>query len=88
MTERPGVHLQVAPFSSGGLPAAGGPFSILRFAEPALPDLVYLEQLTSALYIDKPQQVERYAVVMDRLCAQVLGAEDSRALLARRRAHL
>lgn len=82
---RPGVHLQVASFASGGHPAAGGPFSILRFAEPTLPDLVYLEQLTSALYLDKREQVERYAAVMDRLCAGVLDPEDSRALLVRRR---
>ncbi len=87
-TARPGVRLQVASFASGGHPAAGGPFSILRFAEPTLPDLVYLEQLTSALYIDKRGQVERYTAVMDRLCAGVLNPADSRDLLARRRDEL
>jgi transcriptional regulator with XRE-family HTH domain len=71
MNEQPNISLQVAPFSYGGHPAAGGPFAILRFAEPDLPDIVYLEQLTSALYLDKRTDVEHYAAVMDRLCAQV-----------------
>ena len=71
MNELPQISLQVAPFSYGGHAAAGGPFAILRFAEPDLPDIVYLEQLTSALYLDKRADVEHYAAVMDRLCAQV-----------------
>ncbi|HEX2314037.1 MAG TPA: helix-turn-helix transcriptional regulator [Thermomonospora sp.] len=65
---RPGVTLQVVPFERGGHAAAGGAFSILRFAEPELPDIVYLEQLTSALYVDKPSDVYRYLAVMERLC--------------------
>jgi transcriptional regulator with XRE-family HTH domain len=71
MNEQPNISLQVAPFSYGGHAAAGGPFAILRFADPGLPDVVYLEQLTSALYLDKRADVEHYAAVMDRLCAQV-----------------
>jgi transcriptional regulator with XRE-family HTH domain len=71
MNELPQISLQVAPFSYGGHAAAGGPFAILRFSEPDLPDIVYLEQLTSALYLDKRSDVEHYAAVMDRLCAQV-----------------
>jgi transcriptional regulator with XRE-family HTH domain len=67
----PNVSLQIAPLRYGGHAAAGGPFTILRFAEPDLPDIVYLEQLTSALYLDKRADVEHYAMVMDRLCAQV-----------------
>ncbi|MEJ3654656.1 helix-turn-helix transcriptional regulator [Actinomycetes bacterium KLBMP 9759] len=71
MNDLPNVSLQIAPFSYGGHAAAGGPFTILRFAEPDLPDIVYLEQLTSALYLDKRPDVEHYAAVMDRLSAQV-----------------
>ena len=71
MNELPNVSVQIAPLSFGGHAAAGGPFSILRFAEPDLPDIVYLEQLTSALYLDKRVDVDHYAMVMDRLCAQV-----------------
>lgn len=71
----PHVTLQMIPFRLGGHPAAGGPFTILRFAEPSLPDVVYLEQLTSALYLDKRRDVARYAAVMDRLRAQATSAD-------------
>jgi transcriptional regulator with XRE-family HTH domain len=67
----PNVSLQVAPLHHGGHAAAGGPFTILRFAEPDLPDIVYLEQLTSALYLDRRSDVEHYASVMDRLVSQI-----------------
>ncbi len=70
MAEYPNITLQVMPFYSGAHAAVGGPFTILRFSEPDLPDLVYLEQLTSALYLDKAEDVQHYLVVMDRLCIQ------------------
>ena len=68
MTELPNVTLQIVPFGAGGHAAAGGPFTILRFAEPGLSDVVYLEQLTSALYLDKPTDVDTYMRAMNNLC--------------------
>jgi transcriptional regulator with XRE-family HTH domain len=68
MSQRPNVTIQIVPFTIGGHAAAGGPFSILRFAEHDLPDVVYLEQLTSSLYLDKQEVVDNYLAVMDRLC--------------------
>ena len=60
---------------SGRRPRRGGrPFSILRFAEPDLPDVVYLEQLTSALYLDKRETVDHYMAVMERLCLEAAPA--------------
>jgi hypothetical protein len=70
MTDLPNITLQVMPFYSGAHVAVGGPFSILRFSEPDLPDIVYLEQLTSSLYLDKDEDIQHYLVVMDRLCVQ------------------
>jgi hypothetical protein len=70
VTALPNVTLQVLPFDHGGHAAAGGAFSILRFAEPDLPDVVYLEQLTSALYLDKREELDRYLAVMERLCLE------------------
>jgi transcriptional regulator with XRE-family HTH domain len=69
-TELPNVTMQVIPFTAGGHAAAGGAFTILRFAEPALSDVVYLEQLSSALYLDKVHEVEGYMRVMNRLCVE------------------
>jgi len=68
LSERPNITIQVIPFQAGGHAAAGGPFSILRFAEDDLPDIVYLEQLTSALYLDKQETIDNYLMVMERLC--------------------
>ena len=60
----------MVPLQSGYHAAAAGSFSILRFAPPELPDVVYLEQLTSALYLDKPSEVDSYLEVMEQLCLQ------------------
>ncbi len=70
MTELPNVTLQIVPFDAGPHAAAGGPFTILRFPEPDLPDLVYLEQLNSAVYLDDPDDVLDYVTIMDTLCVQ------------------
>lgn len=83
MSELPNVTLQIAPFSLGGLAAAGGPITVLRFQEPDLPDIVYLEQLTSALYLDKRDDVDHYLAVMDRLSAQAESPRESLAILER-----
>ncbi|WP_309238193.1 helix-turn-helix domain-containing protein [Actinoplanes aureus] len=64
----PSVRLQIIPFHAGGHAAAGGPFAILRFPEPELPDVVYVEQLTSAIYLDKREDVDHYAMAMERVC--------------------
>jgi len=76
----PNVTLQVLPYSLSGY-AAESSFAMLRFAEPALPDLVYLEQLTGALYLDKRAEVETYTRVMDRLTIDALTPEQTRQFL-------
>ncbi|MGH3267555.1 MAG: helix-turn-helix domain-containing protein [Trebonia sp.] len=70
MCDHPAVTLQVLPFQVASHPALGGPFTILRFSEPDLRDVVYIEQLTSALYLDKPAEVDSYLEVMEQLCLQ------------------
>jgi Domain of unknown function (DUF5753) len=50
---------------------------ILRFSEPDLPDVVYLEQLTSALYLDKRETVDHYLAVIERLCVEALSTSSS-----------
>jgi transcriptional regulator with XRE-family HTH domain len=69
-TEEPGITVQVVPFDSGGHAAESGAFTIMRFPEAELPDIVYLEQLTSALYLDKREDVEKYSEVMDQLSVE------------------
>jgi len=69
-SQLPNVTVQVVPFTAGGHAAAGGAFSVLRFGEYDLPDVVYLEQLTSSLYLDKLEIVDSYLAVMERLCIE------------------
>jgi Domain of unknown function (DUF5753)/Helix-turn-helix domain len=69
-SRRRNVRIQIIPFVYGGHAAAGGPFSILRFPEPDLSDIVYVEQMTSALYLDKPEDVDQYSAMIEQLCLQ------------------
>jgi len=66
---------------AGAHSAMGGPFTILRFAEPDLADVVYIEQLTSALYLDKPVEVDSYLEVMEQLCLEARPAASTPGIL-------
>lgn len=70
MCDHPAVTLQMLPFAAGAHRAMGGPFTILRYAEPDLRDVVFIEQLTSALYLDKPTEVDSYLEVIEEVCLQ------------------
>ncbi|MDX6740008.1 helix-turn-helix transcriptional regulator [Actinocorallia sp. A-T 12471] len=83
LSTRPNVTIQVLPFNAGGHAGVSGAFSLLRFPEETLPDIVYLEQLTSALYLDKPADIDRYLQVMNRLALEAAQPEDSRDMLMR-----
>ena len=82
VTAMPQVTVQIMPFSHGGHAAAGGSFTILRFAEPDVPDVVYIEQLTSALYLDKREDVDHYLEVMNALSTEALTPAESTDFLA------
>ena len=64
--QQPWLSLQITPFPTVSH-AAPGSFCLLRFADPALPDMVYAEQLNSATYIDKRAEVEPYLLALERL---------------------
>jgi transcriptional regulator with XRE-family HTH domain len=66
----PSVTVQILPFNAGAHPAMVGGFSILRFAGRELPDVVYLEHLSNAMYLDKRDDVDQYLHVMDQICAR------------------
>lgn len=68
----PHVTLQVVPFARGGHAGASGSFSILRFADGDLPDVVFIEQLTSAVYLDQRPDVEHYLEIVDQLSGEAL----------------
>jgi len=75
------VAMQVIPFGAGAHPAMGRPFVILVFPERVDPDVVYLEDLTSTLYLEDVDEVDRYNVFFNHLRATALSFEDSAALI-------
>jgi hypothetical protein len=81
VSERPNVRLQVMPFSFGGHSGESGAFTVLSFPESDLSDVVYLEQLTSALYLDKREDVTQYEKAMKQLQDDSPGPDESRDLL-------
>ena len=74
---RPNITIQLLPYSVGAHAAEGGAFTLLRFAEADLPDVVYLEHLTGAQYIERPEDVEQYARAMDRISVDALHPDDT-----------
>lgn len=80
-SERPNVRLQVMPFGFGGHAGESGAFTILSFPESDLSDVVYLEQLTSALYLDKREDVAQYEQVLQELQGDSPSPAQSRDLL-------
>lgn len=70
IAERPNITVQVLPLQTGGDSTRS--FKMLRFAEPGLPEVVFVEQLTDALYLDKDKDVELYRKAMHRLGAKAL----------------
>lgn len=84
VTRQPTIMLQVVPYSMSGY-AAEGSFSILRFAEPDLPDVVYIEHISGALYLDSPEEIDQYSKVADRLAVHAETPDRSRQLLSKAR---
>ncbi|CAL9643069.1 hypothetical protein SUDANB95_06368 [Actinosynnema sp. ALI-1.44] len=81
------ITLQIVPFPLSGY-AAEGPFTMLRFGEPDLPDIVYLEHLSGALYLDKQEELELYSRRFDRLTVDAETPDRSRQMLMKFRAAL
>jgi transcriptional regulator with XRE-family HTH domain len=79
----PQVTVQIMPFLAGGHAAEGGPVTILRLPGGQLPDVVYLEQLATALYPEKPAEIERYWDVMNRLVVEAESPDETPTILHR-----
>jgi transcriptional regulator with XRE-family HTH domain len=84
MAARPTVTVQVLPLSAGAHPATTGEFTILAFPELIAPDVVYLENMTSDLYVEREGEVYRYGMAFDRLRELALTSEKSAQFIAER----
>jgi transcriptional regulator with XRE-family HTH domain len=81
VAKAPNVKLQVVPLAAGGYAAAGSPFTILRFPQDGMPDIVYIEQLAGALYLDKREDVECYFDAVNRLVIEAAPVWDTVQIL-------
>jgi transcriptional regulator with XRE-family HTH domain len=82
ISNRPGLTIQICPFRTGASYLVPSSFSILRFATDDLPDVVYVEQLTSALYLDKRVDVDRYLEAMDQISATSTTPDQTTEMIA------
>ncbi|WP_326811123.1 helix-turn-helix domain-containing protein [Streptomyces scopuliridis] len=80
--ELPNVTLQIAEFAAGHHPGTYSPFVLFRFAIPELPDMVIVEYLTGALYIDNTGEVAEHMEAMDRMVAHAESARRTKQILA------
>ncbi|GLW48542.1 transcriptional regulator [Streptomyces sp. NBRC 14336] len=85
-SERDRVTLQIAEFARGPHPGTYAPFTLFRFAEPELPDMVFTEYLTGALYLDSRTEVAAHLEVLDHMSTGAASADRTRKLLRDRRA--
>ncbi|WP_018681077.1 helix-turn-helix domain-containing protein [Actinokineospora enzanensis] len=79
----PNVTIQVVPFSAGAHAGMEAPFLILGFPEQADPDVVYVENSTTAVYLEQPADVRRYSLMFDHLRAAALPPDDTVDLVQR-----
>ncbi|HWM37179.1 MAG TPA: helix-turn-helix transcriptional regulator [Streptomyces sp.] len=80
-TAMPNVTVQVIPFTAGPHPAMFGPFQLFRFDIPELPDIVYTESLSGAVYHDERAETAVYLEALDRMGAQAAPATRTESLL-------
>ncbi|MGY0070925.1 helix-turn-helix domain-containing protein [Streptomyces sp. QTS137] len=80
-SERDRITLQVAEFADGPHPGTYAPFSLFRFAEPELPDMVFTEYLTGALYLDSRKEVSVHLEVLDHMTARAASTQHTQKLL-------
>ncbi|MER6165179.1 helix-turn-helix domain-containing protein [Streptomyces violaceorubidus] len=75
------VTLQVAEFEDGPHPGTYAPFTLFRFAEPELPDMVFTEYLTGALYLDSRTEVSAHLEVLDHMTARAASTQRTEKIL-------
>jgi Domain of unknown function (DUF5753) len=88
VSHQPHVTLQVMPFSVGAHPGMAGAFTILSFAEPADPEVIFVNCSSGSLFLEKPEELRQCALIFNHLRAAALSTGQSRDLIARIRTEL
>ncbi|MDJ0340783.1 helix-turn-helix transcriptional regulator [Streptomyces sp. H10-C2] len=82
VSEMPNVTLQIMPLDATPHPGGAGGFSLVGFPGP-MPDVVLLENLIGASYVEGIDEVQTFADAFERIVAAALPTDDSLALIAR-----
>jgi hypothetical protein len=80
-TQQPNIKVQITPFTAGGHAALTGAFTILRFPDEDMADVVYLEAITRALILDRPEEIDAYSETMELLCVEAQRPDQTADLL-------
>jgi len=80
---RPDLTLQILPLRAAAHVQSVSPFTMLEFADPVDPTVVYLEHLTGSLILEDVAEVRSYRALFDHLRAAALGPGPSADLIAR-----
>ncbi|MFJ4715094.1 helix-turn-helix domain-containing protein [Streptomyces sp. NPDC088785] len=81
-SQLPHVTVQVIPFEMGAHPGLNGQYAILEFPDAADSSVVYIEGVTSDLYLEKANDVQKYSVMYEHLRAQALNVDQSRQFIS------
>lgn len=84
-SDLPGISIQVLPFSVGAHPGLDSTFIVLE-VQPPVPTVVYVEGLVGSIYIERPQEVDRYRQIFERLTSISLDPDDSIDLIKKTKA--
>jgi transcriptional regulator with XRE-family HTH domain len=85
---QPHVTMQLVPFSLGAYAAMGNAFTVLSFPEPSDTDIAYVDYNTGSLFIEKPEELTRFALIFNHLRAAALPVGESRNAISRLRKEL
>ncbi|MFD7894162.1 helix-turn-helix transcriptional regulator [Streptomyces sp. MnatMP-M17] len=81
-SQLPHVTVQVLPFDMGAHPGISGHYAVLEFPDASDSSVVYIEGVTSDLYLEKANDVQRYSVMYEHLRAQALNVDQTRQFIA------
>jgi hypothetical protein len=81
LSHQPHVTVQVLPFDMGAHPGINGQYAILEFPDASDSSVVYIEGVTSDLYLEKANDVQKYSVMYEHLRAQALNVEQTRQFI-------
>jgi transcriptional regulator with XRE-family HTH domain len=77
VAQLPNVMLQILPFAAGAHAGMDGTFVILEFEEEGDADVVFIDNATGGLFLEKAEELRKYGSIFDDVQAAALRPEES-----------